>query len=45
MDNLLLKEHIEAAQAHSTQFPIILTYGLFVNIKEFGKFLRAQSSA
>jgi hypothetical protein len=45
MDDLPLEEHIEAAQAHSTQFPIIMTYGFFVNTKEFCKILRAQRSA
>jgi hypothetical protein len=42
MDYLLLEEHVEAAQAHSTQFPIILAYSLLVNTKEFGEILGAK---
>jgi hypothetical protein len=45
MDNLLLEEHVEASQAHSTQFLIVLTNGLLVNTQEFCKFLGAERPA
>jgi hypothetical protein len=45
MDNLLLEEHVEASQAHSTQFLIVLTNRFFVNTQEFCKFLRAKRPA
>jgi len=45
MDYLLLEEHIEASQAYSIYFPIILPDGFFVNSQIFCHLVGAQGPA